>query len=498
MRPAGTLETVRRAVRGVVERTPELRADAALRRRIAENMVRVCATATGLMEEEDRLTDQIARRSAFKSTLSSDAPASAGPASSGTTAKAVAAGLTLAPDASSPEVSPSSADTSAVAMAAPSSRRRAMAAGQAAGDIHRRTAVNSAAGVLRATRDAIDFPGFVTSLISGVFQAMTTSTIQQLQAYADLLGAVGMSTSQFAGSSITSGRAMDWVAQRFPVFRVVAAEGQPPQLALNDGADMPEAGELKSALDATDDEVSTIDDSELEETLLPLVKRKLARERQAMLSTMLLMGMNRIVVDDGRIKASMELQVDARSTAEQTTAERADTRVTTGGSASFGMGMWGASANMQATVGYVKSDEQFSREDIAVRAGLRSSVDIGFHTEPIALNRMASPRQVQHIQNQSMVPETEHALGSNLLTPDERRTQRPTFEPVPQLTAQPAPAPNSDEARALRQRQNNTVGDGTSGASGGGASGGGASGGGASGGAGDGAAASAPAGDASH
>lgn len=456
MHPPATLETVRRAVRGVVERTPELRADAALRRRIAENMVRVCATATGLMETEERLNDQIARR-VHTSSSSPSSFTAPGPAS-----RAVAAGMADTSAEGSTDISrdpspESFPDTAAVAMAAPSRSRRPLAAGQAAGDIHRRTAVNSAAGVLRATKDAIDFPGFVTSLISGVFQAMTTSTIQQLQAYADLLGAVGMSTSQFASSSITNGRAMDWVAQRFPVFRVVVAEGQPPKLALNGDADMPDSDELKSALDATEEEVSTIDDSELEETLIPLVKRKLARERQAMLSTMLLMGMNRIVVDDGRIKASMELQVDARSTAEQQTAERFDTRVTTGGSASFGTGMWGASANMQATVGFVKSDDQFTREDIAMRAGLRSSVDIGFHTEPIALNRMAGEGQIQRIRNQSMNPGTEHKLEDLLKQPEERRTKPPTFDPVPDLKPKEVPDPNSDEARKLREKKDFTV-----------------------------------------
>jgi hypothetical protein len=517
MRGPATLETVRRAVRGVVERTPELRGDAALRRRIAESMVRVCATAAGLMEEEDRLTDQIARRARASSSAAppsasaADHPSAADPSAARSSA---ARSCAVDPSAVDPSVvdpsaahpsagdssvddSPGSADAAAssgapavaAGMAAAASGRpihasagtsagagggrtagggtRArggtMAAGLAAGDIHRRTAVSSAAGVLRSTRDAIDFPGFVTSLISGVFQAMTTSTIQQLQAYADLLGAVGMSTSQFASTSITTGRAMDWAAQRFPVFRVVVADGQPPRLVLNDGADLPDEGELRGALDATEEEVSTIDDGELEETLIPLVKRKLARERQAMLSTMLLMGMNRIVVDDGRIRASMELQVDARSTAEQTSAERFDSRVTTGGSASFGAGMWGASANMQATVGYVRSDDQFSREDLALRAGLRSSVDIGFHTEPIALNRMAGERQVQQIRSQSMNPAAEQPIAS-LLTPDERRTQAPRFDAIPQLTPTPAPDPNSEEARNLRRRQNFTVSDGNAGA----------------------------------
>ncbi len=429
----GTLDTVRRAVRAVVERTPELRRDPALQRRLAESMVRVCATACDLMEVDGRLTDQIGRRRSSTSPAFSTSPAGE-PA-------AVAAGMS----ASDPGKS-------------------ALARAQAAGDFHRRTAVDSAAGVLQNVRNAIDFPGFVTSLITGVFQAMNTSTIQQLTAYADLLGAVGMSTGQFAASSITTGRAMDWAAQRFPVFRVVTAEGAPPILELGESADMPEEDELKSALDATEEEVSTIQEDELEETLLPLVKRKLARDRQAMLSTMLLMGMNRIVVDAGRIHASMNLQVDARSTAEQNKAERADTRVTTGGSASFGTGMWGASANMQATVGYVTSDEQFSREEIAVRAGLRSDVEVNFHTEPIQLNRMTSEGAVRDIRNRSMNPVAEHQLES-LLPADtgERRTRPANFQAVPELPATPPPAPDSDEARSLRQRRDFSAAGGSGG-----------------------------------
>lgn len=450
MRAAGTLETVRRAVRRVVEDTPELRRDALLRRRIAENMVRVCAAAAGLMEEEERLTAQIARRPRPGGEVTGDRLPVTGKS-----------GMESRPSPGSPAAS---ADTSASAgapaavaagmAAGPSgdSARRPLAGGQAAGDIHRRTAVNSAAGVLKATKDAIDFPGFVTSLITGVFQAMTTSTIQQLQAYADLLGAVGMSSGQFAATGITDGRAMDWAAQRFPVFRVVLEEGQPPRLALKDDADMPDGDELKAALEADDDEVSTVDEDELGETLLPLVKRKLARDRQAMLSTMLLMGMNRIVVDDGRIHASMELQVDARSTAEQNTAERFDTRVTTGGSGSFGTGVWGASASMQATVGYVKNDDQFTREDITVRAGLRSTVDIGFHTEPIALDRMTSKQEIKKISDKSMNPETEHKL-QDLLAKDERTIKPSKLPDIPVLETKAPADPASDEAKKLREKK---------------------------------------------
>lgn len=412
---SNTLDVVRRAVRGVVERTPTLADRPDLRRRLAKHMVGVSLAAAELIDAERRLDAGIARtRGPGAGASGSDTAGRSGARASGT----------------EPGTAPP------------------LAAAQAAGDIHRRTAVNAAAGVLQGTRQAIDFPGFVTSLITGVFQAMTTSTIQQLEAYANLLASIDTSASAFAASGITPGRAATWAAGRFP--QLVITPGDEPTLALGDDADMPEPAALRAALDATDDEVSEIDEDDLEGTLLPLVARKLARDRQSMLATMVLMGMNRIVVDDGRIHASMELQVDARSTAEQLQSERFDTRVSTAASGSFGMGMWGASASLQATVGYIRSDEQFTREDIALRAGLRSSVDIGFHTEPLDLNRMASPNRVGRIRDRSMVPEAERNRES-LLTPDERRTTRPTLDAIPSLPE--APDPGSQEQRDLRARQ---------------------------------------------
>src|SRR5690606_25564952 len=166
-----------------------------------------------------------------------------------------------------------------------------------------------------------------------------------------------------------------WVASRWSAF-VVEADGDSPHLVLRDGSEMPAAEEIARAVGASASEAAAVSDDDLDETLLPLVRRKLARDRQSMLSTMVLMGLQRVVVDDGHLHASMRLQVDARSIAEQRQAEQFDSRVETEASGSFGMGAWGASAKLSASVGYVKSDDQFSREDIAVQAGLRSSVDL--------------------------------------------------------------------------------------------------------------------------
>lgn len=404
--PSGSpelLSVVRKAVRGVIRGTPELADRPELQRRIANRMVGVSLAAANLLAEEARLTDAIEARAA-------PAEPEAAP---------LAEGLAAAPTGG-------------------------------ASDIHGMSAVNSAAGVLRATRDAIDFPNFVTSLISGVFQSIQNSSIQQLQAFSDLLDAVSGSLDDFSATQITDARAISWAAQRFSAF-TIEGQGESAELTLKPDADMPSADELRRALDATAAEVGAVSDGELGETLLPLVRRKLARDRQSMLSTMILMGLQRIVVDDGHIHASMDLRVDARSTAERTRGEQFDSRVETEASGSFGMGAWGASARLAASVGFVKSDEQHTREDIAVQAGLRSSVDLRFHTEPLDTRRMASDRTLDTLRGRALVPEAERAQ-SLLANDPPRRTERPRFPTPPASGSLVQRGSTVEEARRARER----------------------------------------------
>ena len=138
----------------------------------------------------------------------------------------------------------------------------------------------------------------------------------------------------------------------------------------------------------------------------------------------------------------MRLQVDARSIAERARLDSVDSRIVAEAGGSFGVGSWGASAKMSTNVGFVHSDEQFSREEIAASAGLRSSVDIRFRTLPLDVTRMAPQRELQGIQARSMVPEREAELGSLLSPASERRTAQPQ---------RPNPASGEQMLRANRQ-----------------------------------------------
>ena len=86
--------------------------------------------------------------------------------------------------------------------------------------------------------------------------------------------------------------------------------------------------------------------------------RQLARPRQEMLATMVMLGMQRIVIESGRIKASMRFHIDTRSAAaDGRAAARSTCRTKINGAGSFGVGPWGVSASMQNTIGYVSTQQ---------------------------------------------------------------------------------------------------------------------------------------------
>lgn len=416
--PPGTLDVVRRAVRSVVEQNPSLGKDPALRKRIAEKMVRLSMAAAELLAEDRRLTDEVAQR---------------GP-----------------PRAKTP-----------VAMA------------QDAGSQQGMSAVRETARTVRNLREAIDFPTYVTSLITGVFQAITRSNMAQLESFVDLLEGVSASSETFTAQNITGDSAVRWALSRFDMLTTRVTDDNRTLLVLRPDAELPDSEVLASTLEASEDEVSGIDEEDLNGTLLPLVRRKLGRTRQSLLATLVLMGMQRVVVDDGRLHASMDLRVDATSAAEQTERSQFDTRTSVSAQSTFGMGAWGASAGASTTIGYVHSDDRFTREEISAQAGMRSSVDMTFRTEQIPLDQMANQAAISRIRDNSRVPEASWTQAGNRLIGTERRTGAqgtlPTV-PAPPAVAIPTPPPlperrqdgsSSQAGRGTQQSMQQTSSSGT-------------------------------------
>jgi hypothetical protein len=158
--------------------------------------------------------------------------------------------------------------------------------------------------VARATLSAINFPEFVASLIQGTFQAIVDASIQQMEAYAELLKNVAGTVDRFMQDNITDGIAHDHLADQYAgVFARDTGAGM-PRLAVRQDA----PAELPSFFKELGlDTPQQIDDRAVEEVLVPATRRNLAERRQQTLATMVLMGINRVVVRDGEINAKLDV-----------------------------------------------------------------------------------------------------------------------------------------------------------------------------------------------
>lgn len=256
--------------------------------------------------------------------------------------------------------------------------------------------------VTQQTLNAIAFPTFVADLIKGTFQAIVDASIQQMEAYGALLANVAKTVDQFMADNITDNQARDYLSQSYPGhFRVEADDREGPQVVLRDGWDERETPTFEG-MGLPDD--FELDEDSVEEVMVPAARRQLARQRHQLLSTMVLMGINRIVVTSGHIKASMGFRIDAK---DRATAERAtnfdfknETTAGTGMLSSF----LGFNAKTKNTVAYVSSTKKESEDELNVEADLTGEVDLKFKSDYFPLERFADSQAITLIQGNTPNP----------------------------------------------------------------------------------------------
>lgn len=275
-----------------------------------------------------------------------------------------------------------------------------LAASQAtAGEIFRPAAVDNVARVTRETLEAISFPAFVADLIQGSFRAIVDSSIQQMQAFVDLIGNVSKTVDEFMVDNVSDNQARDWLAGRYPEHIEIRQGEDGPRAAPRD--DAPEAppdfrGELNlsEAVDALDEET-------VEARLVPAARRRLAQARLRMLSTLVLMGMQRIVVRHGKIKAGMRFKIDASDRVARQEASQFDMRTSLSGGIDYVV--WSAKASISVT--YVSTTRTDSQSALEVGAELTGEVEIAFETDYFPLARLAPPETIERIRGNTPVPD---------------------------------------------------------------------------------------------
>jgi hypothetical protein len=152
--------------------------------------------------------------------------------------------------------------------------------------------VLDASAAAAALLQAVDFPDFIGDLIKSVFNSVVDSSIKQMEAYAELIKQVSDTVDRFERDSISAAQARDWLAQRFALQLELDPRGRlrwrvDPHVGARD---------LSSALLISSPAADTRD-------LMAAARRRMAIDRQQLLATMVTMGINRVVVTDGKIAA---------------------------------------------------------------------------------------------------------------------------------------------------------------------------------------------------
>ena len=244
---------------------------------------------------------------------------------------------------------------------------------------------------------AVDFPKFVASLVQGVFRAIVEATIQQMQAFADLLAATSKSVDQFASDNITDSQARDFVANRHPEHVKIDTSGDRARLR-SAGDDAGDVGK-EYGLDGVD-----LQDDEGEQKLVLAAKTQMAKSRQQSLATMVLMGINRIVVTNGQINAKVVFDMRAsddakrRRKAEMSDSRKEHEQSQTGWFTNL-VGGYDVSHDHETTV--KSSLDETSEAKTEVKANLTGDVRIQFKSETFPLERMVDLIGMQNLQQKA-------------------------------------------------------------------------------------------------
>lgn len=292
------------------------------------------------------------------------------------------------------------------------------------------------AGAVRAGTQAfgelvqtVDFPSFVSGLIGGVFEAIVDSSIEQMQAYGELLANVSKSVDEFARDNISDNNARDWLTDQFPGTFEIGQPGdgfasgfaEDDPFADSEAAKSPQLTMAPGAPDGAMDIVAKyfnleqapdLSNPTSEAELVRRAQLEMARSRQQLLSSMVVLGINRIVITDGLINAKVIFDMKARDTARRgTTASLYDEdKSSTNAGVSAGYGGWYSPYKANAYANTAKSHvatvqtavDETSDSRAEVKARLSGEVRVNFKSDHFPMKELATTEMLSTIQGNAI------------------------------------------------------------------------------------------------
>ena len=327
----------------------------------------------------------------------------------------------------SPATGPATADATVRALAddpVEATKSMLSAPPKTAGQDFKAGAVREGVDQFGALVKKVDFPKFVGGLIKNVFQAIVESSIEQMRAYGELISNVAKTVGEFANDNIGQAAGRDWLAQKYPGTLEVQANPQAGGLAAGDPApaapavlatkgDNPEVGLATISKDLNIvPPITSIDDPQAELKIVTAARLQMAKSRQQMLASMVMLGINRIVITDGSITAKVIFDMRAEDKVKRKfTAQMEDTasqRAATSMDASYGgwMSPVNVSAHAEAETNHVATVgsalDETSESKAEVKAKLSGEVRVNFKSDYLPMDKMATPEMMATIQGNSL------------------------------------------------------------------------------------------------
>jgi hypothetical protein len=291
------------------------------------------------------------------------------------------------------------------------------------GDKFKAGAVREGVEQFGALVKKVDFPKFVGGLIKNVFQAIVESSIEQMRAYGELISNVAKTVDQFMSDNISQNAGRDWLAERYPDALGVEVSGGAGAFAEGGEAAPPTAILVANGDDPTqhlttissdlgiEPPVTDISDPNAELRIVTAARLSMAKSRQQLLSSMVMLGINRIVITDGSINAKVVFDMRAEDKAKrnykasmsdvesQSYKEKVETSYGAWFSPVSASASFEGSQDHVATVGSAVDETSESKAE--VKAKLSGEVRVNFKSDYLPLEKMATPEMMSVIQGNS-------------------------------------------------------------------------------------------------
>lgn len=251
---------------------------------------------------------------------------------------------------------------------------------------HENRRIDQAGDLAGSFIENVDFPQFVKDLLEGVFEANLKVTLDQMESYVDLLKAATASVSKFI-NAIDDTAAFGYLA-----------EHNDDEFGLSfddDNGEKDENGETQPVLVDKNGEPVDIGDNAVKAKIME-AKIKMAQEQRALLRETILMGVSRLVIEEGLVESEAVFDIKASEKIQKKDKAARKKAVAKSGSISRGGGFLGSifggttggsTYSNKKTKISISSASSNSTTDL--RAKLKGKVSIKFKSDYFKLDNFA-------------------------------------------------------------------------------------------------------------